>query len=173
MRIACGAETQIMATSQEKEAAKAAKLAEKEAAKAAKLSINEPKVEVLPTIDGPGIVAGIPDDKGGLRYPPEGSKANTMLRFLASLPTVRTRIPREAKEPKGAFHDVIQNGLHIFILKGAVVEVPSRIDEILAKSYFDTEKAINETVVINPFTGVVTNARVDLQSEDNKQALNA
>ena len=83
------------------------------------------------------------------------------------------RIPREAKEPQGAFHDVIQNGLHIFILKGVSVEVPSRIDEILAKSYFDTEKALNDTVVTNPFTGVKTNARVDLQSEENKAALNA
>ena len=154
----------------EKVAAKAAKLPEKEAAKADKVSA---KVEPLPTIDGPGVVAGIPDGKGGLRYPPEGSKQNTMLRFLASLPKVRMRIPREAKEPQGAFHDVIQNGLHIFILKGVSVEVPSRIDEILAKSYFDTEKALNDTVVTNPFTGVKTNARVDLQSEENKAALNA
>lgn len=132
--------------------------------------VREPK-EASPSIDGPGVVAGVPDGNGGLRTPSESSRAFTMLRALASQPKVRTRIPREAKEPAGAFHDVIQNGLHIFVLKGVPVELPEQISAVLEKSYFDTEKAINETKIMNPLSGVFSNARLDMKSEAERQAL--
>lgn len=153
-------------TKEEKEAAKAAKAAEKEAAKEAAKAVELPaeKAVVEVTIDCPGVICD---------RVPVGSKAYSMLANLASQKRVRTRIPREAKEPQGAFATVILNGLRVNILKGVSVEIPSQIADIIDDSYYQTEKAINDTKVKNPFTGKESNARVDMKSEEDQVSLNA
>lgn len=149
-------------TKAEKEAAKAVKIAEKEAAKA--VSSASESVSDIYSIDGDGVKC----DRVSV-----GSKADSMLQALALTPKVRTRIPREAKEPQGAFATVILNGLRINILKGVSVNLPQQVADVIDKSYYDTEKAINESKIVNPFTGKASNARVDMQSETDKEALNA
>lgn len=115
-----------------------------------------------PSIDGPGVKCD--------RAQPGGT-AEKHLIYLASLPKIRTRIPREAKEPVNAIHTVIVNDLRINIRKGVTVELPTDIVEIIEKAFYDTEKAIDGAKTTNPFTGRESNARIDMKSESEKLGL--
>ena len=106
-------------------------------------------------IDGPGVRCD--------RYQP-GSDAEKFMENLVVQQKVRTRIPREAKEPIDAFATIIQNGLRINVRKGVVVELPEQIDGIIQDSYYATEKA-ERPIQNNPFTGKPNEARMDLKSD--------
>lgn len=145
-------------TPEEAAAKAAAKLAK---AAAAAEPIGE-AVSDQPSIDGPGVKC----DRA-----PIGSDADRMLRALAAQPKVRTRIPREAKEPVDAVASPVMNGLRINIRKGVSVELPEQVAALLEDSYYQTEKAYTETMTTNPFTGVKSNARWDLKSDKDQAAL--
>jgi hypothetical protein len=99
------------------------------------------------------------------RYQP-GSDAEVMMWNLAPQPKVRTRIPREGKEPADAYATVVLNGLRINILKGVMVELPEQVAEIIEDSYYRTERALEgQSVHTGP-------ARMDLKSNDVLAQLN-
>lgn len=100
-----------------------------------------------------------------------GSAAERMLIHLAAQPKVRTRLPREPKEPDGAFATVILNGLRINILKGVNVEFPQQVSDIIDQSFYATEKAVNDATVTNPFTGKESNARLDKKDVSDQAVL--
>lgn len=114
------------------------------------------------SIDGPGVKCDKVDP---------GSDAERMLIALSEQPKVRTRVPREAKEPVDVVASPILDGLRINIRKGVSVELPEQVAEMIEKSYYDTERAINEAKTINPNTGKATNARIDLKSATDQNQL--
>lgn len=98
------------------------------------------------------------------RYQP-GSDAELMMWNLAAQSKVRTRIPREAKEPANAFATVILNGLRINILKGVSVDLPEQVAQVIEDSYYATEKALEGQ---SAHTGA---ARMDMKNDTDLQKL--
>jgi len=106
-----------------------------------------------------------------------GSKSGIMLRKLArqflEKGPIRTIIPIEGKEKRGiAFHTVILNGLRFNILKGVFVEVPEQVAHIIEEGTQGDANAIFNTSVVNPYTGKVSNARIDMRSDEDQAAFN-
>lgn len=99
-----------------------------------------------------------------------GSDAERMLQALASQPKVRTRIPREAKEPIDAVASPIMNGLRINIRKGISVDLPEQVAKLIEDSYFQTEQATDAATVTNLMSGRTSNARIDLKSDAEQAA---
>ena len=75
-------------------------------------------------IDGPGVKVD--------RFAPDNADAVRMMENLASQPKVRTRVPREAKEPVDAFISPIMNSVRINIRKGIAVELPEQVADMIA-----------------------------------------
>ena len=122
----------IMAkTIEEKEAAKAAKVAEKEAAKAADDSVVSAPIEVKYWES-----LNYKDPQTGVNlvmaYRPSGEKSVRMSKFLAEQPKVMTILPCEDGEISGrAVCQKTINGFRVDIVKGVYVEIPKQLaDEI-------------------------------------------
>mgnify|MGYP003394139742 FL=1 len=79
-----------------------------------------------------------------VRRPPAGSDAAIQLEFLASLPKVRTRLPRSAGENVNAFETFIVDGLMVTIQKGVSVELPEEIANKIEESFYTTDQALNK-----------------------------
>lgn len=77
-------------------------------------------------------------------HTPVGSKAEMMKAKLALQPKVRIIIPLEGKEKTGATESVILNGYRLNILKGAYVDVPEQVAEIIMESQHQTRIASDE-----------------------------
>lgn len=107
-------------------------------------------------IDGPGVKVD--------RFSPDNEDAMRMMANLASQPKIRTRIPREPKEPIDAVASPILNGVRINILKGIAVELPQQVADLIEDSYYATEKAMSPQQR-NPFSGKINEARMDLKSD--------
>lgn len=118
--------------------------------------------DAQPSIDGPGVKCD--------RVQPD-SFGEKQLIYFASLPKVRTRIPREAKEPIDAVHTVIVNDLRINIRKGVNVELPTDVVDMIEKAFYDTDQAIDNAKTRNPFTGKESNARIDMKTAAEQQQL--
>ena len=123
----------------------------------------KPVVKTLPpSIDGPGVKCD--------RCQPGGTAYNHLV-YLASLPKIRTRIPREGKEPIDAVHTVIVNDLRINIRKGVTVELPTDVVEIIENAFYGEQNAREKAVTINPFTGKSSNALIDMKTDAEKAGL--
>ena len=116
----------------------------------------ESKRPLWEALDGPGVKCD--------RFSPDNADAVRMMQFLMTQPKVRTRVPREAKEPIDACATVILNSLRINIRKGVSVDLPEEVSNIIEESYYATEKALAPKIT-NPFSGKVSEARVDLKSD--------
>ena len=62
---------------------------------------------------------------------PMGSKAKAMRDKLAKQPKVRVFIPLAAGEKQGVTQSVVLNGYPLYIRKGAYVDVPQSVAEVL------------------------------------------
>ena len=107
-------------------------------------------------IDSPGVKVD--------RFAPDNADAVRMMENLASQPKVRTRVPREAKEPIDAFISPIINSVRINIRKGIAVELPEQVADMIEDSYYKSERALEPTVT-NPFSGKQSPGRVDMKSD--------
>lgn len=114
------------------------------------------KRNVWELIDGPGVKVD--------RFSLDNADAVAMMENLAAQPKVRTRVPREAKDPVDAFVSPILNSVRINILKGVSVELPEQLAQIIEDSYYQSEKALAPKVT-NPFSGKVSEARMDLKTD--------
>lgn len=122
--------------------------------------VAEPKVaykgNLWEAIDGPGVKCD--------RFSMDNGDAVRMMHNLMSQPKVRTRVPREAKEPINAFISPVLNSLRINIRKGVSVDLPEQLAELIEDSYYASEKAISP-IQTNPFTGRQNQARLDMKSD--------
>lgn len=125
---------------------------------AEKLIKEKPKKSknIWEAIDGPGVKVD--------RFSPDNADAVRMMENLASQPKVRTRIPREPKEPIDAVASPILDSVRINIRKGVSVDLPEQIADMIEDSYYQTDRAMAPKIV-NPFSGKVSEARMDLKSD--------
>lgn len=119
-------------------------------------SAGEYKGNLWEAIDGSGIKCD--------RFAPDNVDATNMMLNLMSQPKVRTRVPREAKEPVDAFISPVLNSLRINIRKGVAVDLPEQLAQLIEDSYYQSEKALAPKVA-NPFTGKLSEARMDLKTD--------
>jgi hypothetical protein len=64
-------------------------------------------------------------------HAPVGSKAEMMKKKLASQPKVRVFIPLANGEKQGVTQSVVLNGYPLYIRKGAYVDVPQQVADVL------------------------------------------
>lgn len=103
-----------------------------------------------------------------------GSKAETQYNSLLSQPKLPIFIPLESQEKPGILETCILNGLKIAVFKGAYVDVPRQVAEVLRDSLNQTARIPFEIKTSpNPFTGIQNPANLNLRSETDKLALNA
>ena len=82
-------------------------------------------------------------------------------------------IPLESQEKPGALGTCILNGLKIAIYKGAYVDVPAQVAEVIRESLNQTSRIPFEAKTSpNPFTGIQAPANLSLRSEQDKSVLN-
>ena len=129
---------------------------QKEPQASAKPVAKKQVVPIWERIDSPGVKVD--------KFSPDNEDAVNMMNNLVSQPRVRTRIPREPKEPIDAIATVILDSVRINIRKGVSVELPEQVVNIIEDSYFQTEKAISPKIK-NPFSGREVAARMDEKSD--------
>jgi hypothetical protein len=112
--------------------------------------------QIWELIDSPGVKVD--------RFSPDNDDAVRMMQNLASQDVIRTRIPREAKEPVDAIATVILDSVRINILKGVSVSLPVQIADTIEDAYYKTEKALAPQIR-NPFSGQMVEARMDKKSD--------
>lgn len=123
-------------------------------------AVEKPVEQRKLSIDGPGVKVD--------RFSPDNEDAYRMLVNLSEQPKIRTRIPREPKEPIDACATVILDSLRINIRKGVSVDLPEQIADIIEDSYYQTEAAMAPKIK-NPFSGASTEARLDMKSDTEMQ----
>ena len=116
----------------------------------------ERKKHIWEAIDGPGVKVD--------KFSPDNEDAVRMMENLASQEKVRTRIPRDAKEPVDSFHTVILDSVRINILKGVSVNLPEQVADVIEDAFYKTDQALAPTGV-NPFSGKTVNMRMDLKTD--------
>lgn len=119
----------------------------------------------IATFDGPGV---------GHWPIPRGSKAELIFNLMCKQPRTRIIIPLQQGEKPGALASPQINGLKIGIFKGAYVEVPHQLAEIMMDSIGQTEAIPFEAKTApNPFTGQQNYANLARRSEADRGFLNA
>ena len=118
----------------------------------------------MKNLDGPGIG----------HWPFEqGTDAETMFNHLASEPTFKLFIPLAPDEKFGSLATPIMNGLKVGIYKGAYVDCPKSMAELVMDSLNQTQRITVDARTTNPETGFIKPARLDLRNETDKGILNA
>lgn len=163
-------------TTEEKEAAKAAKLAEKEAAKAAPDSSDdedEPEEQNSAIEDTPNAYKSIESD-GVFPVRPLTAKAFNMASVIAKQPRVLSLVPLKDDETiGGAFHIWQENGFKIHVLKGVQVSLPSQVAKAISDEYTNVARATREVKVRNPITGELVDMNITQKSENERARLGA
>ena len=90
----------------------------------------EPEAPAQATAHAPQAVAPTEDDK--VRYE---KRAHRMKKILQDQPKVRFMIPLGLGEKKGAYDTVQINGYKLTIMKGAMVDLPQQVVDLLAAKY--------------------------------------
>lgn len=114
------------------------------------------------TFDGPGI--------GHWKFE-IGSDAENQFKFYCSQPTFKLFIPLSPDEKFGSLATPQVNGLKVGIYKGAYVDVPQSLAEIVMESLNQTQRATTDVQLRNPDSGHIKPARLDLQSDADKTKL--
>lgn len=138
---------------------KKTKTEEPKAEETTETKISEIKADVraeFPSIDSEGVFTSVGIGANASKNPAPGSKAETMLKHLASLPTMRFIVPLEGDEKPGkTIYHCIMNGLTINILKGVPVTLPDQVVKHLESSFQLTMKADKENDSLLSNTGGV------------------
>lgn len=88
--------------------------------------VQEPEAPQEEPVSGAATVAKISGKTSAL-----GSKARAMREFLAKQPKVRIFVPLAPGEKQGVTQSVILNGYPMYIRKGAYVDVPKPVADVL------------------------------------------